>query len=242
MKSLPKNSSLPRWNEITGIFGGRFDPPHLGHREAVRGVFKNPGIKQVLIIPAALTLHKKSWATAEQRAEMARLNFQSTPSHPFPSEIEIDLRELQRAQKNPSLPSYSYDTLLELRPIYGEIAFIIGTDQLIQLEKWNRFPHLLTLCHWIILQRPPLQDERVRNEQVQRVLKSWTGSGLIRLLSDSLWQIRESRSTLLLAPTDAPAIASTPIRETLSQTGKAPEGSLLPEVSEYLIAHKLYGI
>src|ERR1044072_1797188 len=98
--SIQRNSP-PLWSNITAVFGGRFDPPHLGHREAVRGLFEHPGVKRVLIVPSASPPHKPTWATAEQRAGMAGLNFKATTKDSFPAEVELDLRELDRARLRP---------------------------------------------------------------------------------------------------------------------------------------------
>ncbi|HUP55886.1 MAG TPA: adenylyltransferase/cytidyltransferase family protein, partial [Bdellovibrionota bacterium] len=72
------------WREVTAIFGGTFDPPHLGHREAVAGLFRNPGVREVWVMPAASPPHKPAIATAEQRLELARLAFGPHPGFPFP--------------------------------------------------------------------------------------------------------------------------------------------------------------
>lgn len=217
--------------------GGRFDPPHLGHREAVRGLFQYPGAKQVLVIPSGSPPHKPTRVSAQDRAEMARLNFKKTFTDPFPNEVILDLREVERALTQPNRPSYSYDTLQELRQQYPQLAFVIGTDQLEQLHTWYRFPDLLSLCHWIVLERKGNQ-----NQAAQRALQEWSGSGLIQPFQSNLWRIRGSQTVLNLVPTDAPAISSTQIRETLVKTGAPPQDSLLPEVLGYLNEKKLYGM
>src|SRR3954447_18077682 len=97
--------SAPRWSEVTAVFGGRFDPPHLGHREAVRGLFERPGVSRVVILPSASPPHKPTWASAENRAEMASLNFQTFGFNKFPQAIETDRRELDRARLRPEIPS-----------------------------------------------------------------------------------------------------------------------------------------
>src|SRR3954447_542478 len=96
--------SAPRWSEVTAVFGGRFDPPHLGHREAVRGLFEYPGVRRVLIIPSASPPHKPTFAAAEDRVQMAQLNFKSTATDSYPPEVEVNLLELERSQRNPLQP------------------------------------------------------------------------------------------------------------------------------------------
>ncbi len=227
----------PQWNEVTAVFGGRFDPPHLGHREAVKGLFKDPGIKQVLILPSATPPHKSTWASAEDRAEMAQLNFKSTGQSPMPSEITIDLREIDRAKLRPDLPSYSYDSILTLRQEIPKLAFVMGSDQLVSFSSWYRFPEILKLCHWIVLERRP-----VDSGSCQFTLHEWIASGLIQAAHSNLWQIQNSSTFLTLAPTEAPPLSSTGIRESIARTGALPTGSVLGEVSRYLKIKQLYGM
>src|SRR4051812_37133027 len=110
--SIPRTSPT-RWNEITAVFGGRFDPPHVGHREAVKGLFRSPGVKEVIILPSGNSPHKPSIGTISQRAEMAKLAFSSLTGDLIPSGIWQDPIELNRAKINPNLPTYSFDTLNE---------------------------------------------------------------------------------------------------------------------------------
>jgi nicotinate-nucleotide adenylyltransferase len=227
----------PRWQDITAVFGGRFDPPHLGHREAVRGLFINPGIKQVIIVPSASPPHKPAVANAESRAEMARINFSSTFLNSFPLEVRIDTLELERSRQNPLLLSYSYDTLQELKKETPNLAFVIGADQLSQLRSWNRFPNLLGLSHWIVLNRKPDGDQVARS-----TLQEWQGSGLIRPFNDFTWKISNYSTYLTLVSTDAPNLSSTTIRESIIRFGTPSANHLLPEVQAYLKDHKLYGI
>ncbi len=227
----------PQWAETTAIFGGTFDPPHLGHREAVAGLFRNPGVKRVLVVPSAVPPQKSSGATSsEHRVEMTRRCFEGL------ADVELDLRELTRAQNSPKSPTYSFDTLAELgrEQSPGRLAFVIGADQLAQLHQWHRFPELLGLCHWIVLARRPGGDARA-----QEALKQWAGAGIIgREGASRCWQLRSAASTvgyIQLVATDAPEISSTGIRETIARSGRPPEGQLGEAVLAYLMRHRLYG-
>lgn len=233
-------SFAPRsWHETTALFGGTFDPPHLGHREAVRGLFSAPGVKRVLVIPAATPPHKPVSTPVEDRVEMARLNFSATPRDPYPSDVLVDLREIWRA-KIQGRPSYSYETLQELKRDIPDLAFVIGTDQLESLPQWYRFPEILELCHWIVLERKPDGAKRA-----EAVLKDWVASGLAqadeRGAGPGGFRLRGGKTWLKRVPTEAPPLSSTQLRETLARTGQAPEGALIPEVLAYLKQRRLYG-
>ena len=223
----------PLWAQVTAVFGGTFDPPHLGHREAVRGLFSRPGVKRVLILPSAIPALKQTLTPASHRVEMARICFGQQWTEPYPPEIEFDLRELDRTGK-----SYTYDTLQELRAEVTELAFVIGADQLADLKRWHRFPEVLGLCHWLVLERKPNGQDLS-----QAVLKDWEGSGIARKHAPDLWQISQNGGSTWLktVPTDALAISSTSVREAISRTGQVPEKALYEPVSRYLYDQRLYG-
>jgi nicotinate-nucleotide adenylyltransferase len=219
-------TNQPRWNEITAVFGGRFDPPHLGHREAVRGLFKFPAVKQVLILPSGSAPHKPALANATQRTEMAKLALSDLPFDCLPAEIEFDLRELDRARLNPTVPTYSFETIQQLRAIYPKLAFVIGADQLVALPTWHRFPELLTLCHWIVLERKPQGSQLAR-----QTLQEWEASGLVKAQGPNSWETtRKPEFTIQIVPTEAKDVSSTQIREAIARTGEPPADSILPGV------------
>lgn len=229
-----------QWSEVTAIFGGAFDPPHLGHREAVRGLFRYPGVKRVLILPTAVPPHKLTHTEIEHRVAMVRLNFYSTAVDFYPEGVEVGLLEIHRFQSDRK-PSYTFDSLLELRHQISSLAWVIGADQLKDLSSWYRFPEILGLCHWIVLARKPA-GENLANT----ILSQWQGSGLVRMAQEGelsgQWFIEKFKTYLKIVPTGAPALSSSEIRRTLEQTGEAPTGALLPEVLAYLSAKQLYGI
>ena len=131
-----------------GIFGGTFDPIHLGHlltAEAVRDEF---GLDKVIFIPAAQPPHKQDQFVTEahHRLTMTTLATCSNP-HFMVSDIEL----------HRDGPSYSRDTLAQLIEEHGrdtEFYFIVGADSVENLHTWNRIDELLTMCHFIGASRP----------------------------------------------------------------------------------------
>ena len=228
----------PKWSQVTALFGGTFDPPHLGHREAVRGLFEVPRVQRVMILPAATPpLKQTTSASAEHRVAMAKLCFSATGSDPYyPSEVEMNLVEIERQKLRPNEPSYTYDTLVHLKRSLPQLAFVIGTDQLASLNRWYRFPEILNLCHWIILERKFSTSSTTASDALSQL----TGSGLIHSQGDRLWK-SNTGTWIQMVPTKAALISSTHIRETLARTGSPPEGALSIEVASYLKTHSLYG-
>ena len=221
----------PRWSETVAIFGGTFDPPHAGHREAIAGLLANPGVREVWAIPSAAPPDKPARATAEQRLAMAKLSFSDI--------ARVDDRELKRAART-GLPSYSYDTLAEIRREIPQLAMVIGADRLGTLLQWHRFPEILKLCHWLVIERRPSGSSDSR-----QVLTEWEASGLAKAErtgpgSDRRWTLTGGM-TLELVETPARAVSSTQIREEIGRTGLISAELLPPGVLDYLKRERLYG-
>ena len=122
------------------IYGGSFNPPHLGHVEAARTVASALAPDRLLIVPASVPPHKEladGSPTAQQRLELCRLAFADIPG------AEISEMELCREGK-----SYSYDTVRLLREENpdAQLILVVGTDMLLSFEKWYQFRYLLENC------------------------------------------------------------------------------------------------
>lgn len=112
-----------------GIFGGTFNPPHLGHINMCKLFLEEIELDKLFIIPASIPPHKQinSKTTTEQRFEMASLAF---------SEISANVSVLDIEMKR-SGKSYSADTIKELKSLgYDNLFFLCGTDMLLTLDRW----------------------------------------------------------------------------------------------------------
>lgn len=127
-------------------YGGTFDPVHNGHLAIARAV-RDAMATQVSLLPAADPPHKgPTHADAEQRAAMLELAVDGE------SGLRVDRRELHRDG-----PSYTIDTLCELRAELGPdipIAWMIGSDSLVELDTWKRWRELFDYAHILAVQRP----------------------------------------------------------------------------------------
>jgi len=236
---------MAKWNEITAVFGGTFDPPHVGHIAAVRGLFERPGVGRVIVLPSPVPPQKPAGVTeTHARAHMVRLTFGDRAK--FPGPVLIDSREILRSQLHPGLPSFTYDTLQQMRGEIPNLAFVIGADQFYNLPTWHRFPDLLDLCHWIVLERKPngadLAGKALSEFVANGLAKPQSSRSSQSSMTSETWTFgRAGKSSLTIIPTDAPSISSTEIRETIGRTGHPPENGLTPEVLEYLKLHRVYG-
>lgn len=127
------------------IFGGTFDPIHLGHL-CVAWEAAELLDAEVRLLPASVPPHRPPpIATAAQRVAMLRAALQGQ------SRLTLDTRELQR-----SGPSYTCDTLSELRAEQGlrPMVLLLGADAFAGLPGWYRWRELFALAHIGVLSRP----------------------------------------------------------------------------------------
>lgn len=129
------------------IYGGSFNPPHLGHAEAAFSVYEELSPDIFLIIPDNMPPHKEmaeGSPTAEERLELCRLAFRNIPG------ARVSDMELKRSGR-----SYTADTVSALRERYpdAELLLVIGSDMLLSFEQWYRFEYLLKNCTLSVLSR-----------------------------------------------------------------------------------------
>ena len=155
------------------IYGGSFNPPHLGHREAVITALEALNPDLLLIIPDHEPPHKEmeeGSPTPAQRLELCRLTFGDL------EHVEISSLELERNGK-----SYTYDTVLELQERYPDarLTLIIGTDMILSFEEWYHFEYLLAHCRLAALARDFEDEEKLR--EAAGHLRSCYGAEIILL-------------------------------------------------------------
>ena len=117
--------------ERIGIYGGSFNPPHIGHIQAAKQAVEALKLHKLLVIPAGVAPHKQmpgNSPTPQQRLDMLRLTLADCP------EIAVSDLELKREG-----PSYTYETILQLRKMYPDACLILfmGTDMFLSVETWK---------------------------------------------------------------------------------------------------------
>ena len=131
-----------------GLYGGSFDPPHLGHLHVACAAHDELGLDRVRLIPAAAPPHKhgRVLASATDRLEMTRRLAALT------SWLEVDAREIERGGT-----SFTFDTLSEVRAEFAgrdiELCFLIGSDSLLDLPGWHRADELIELATIVTVPR-----------------------------------------------------------------------------------------
>lgn len=141
----------------TAIYGGSFNPPHLGHADAAMAVYEELSPDRFFIIPDNVPPHKKlaeGSPDGESRLELCRLNFAGIPG----AEV-LDI-ELLREGK-----SYTADTVEQILGQYpgDELYLVLGTDMLLSFEHWYKFGYLVENCTLCVLARDDEDFEAVRS-------------------------------------------------------------------------------
>lgn len=130
-----------------GVFGGTFDPIHVGHLAATEDAAWNLRLDRVLFVPNRQPPHKQSGQVSrvEDRVAMLELAVADNPR------FEVSYLELDRPG-----PSYTLDTLRELRRRLPdeEISFMVGCDAISQLHTWHEPDLLLDEFGLVVLERP----------------------------------------------------------------------------------------
>ena len=145
------------------IYGGTFDPPHIGHLHAAQAAYEALALDHVLFIPANIPPHKMlspNSATPQQRFEMVSL---AVSSYPWAVASDIELRAEGK--------SYTVDTLRKLRELYpqDELWMIIGTDMLLSLHHWYCPEEIMKIASVAVVGRnfgdmPALSEAKARLE------------------------------------------------------------------------------
>lgn len=137
---------MPEGRRCLGVFGGSFNPPHLGHLVMASQIQSILGLDKVLFVPAAAPPHKvvDDDTPADVRLAMTRLAIAGDPR------FEASDVELERGL------SYTLDTVAELRQRHegSRLYFLMGSDSLLQFDTWHQPTAILQLCRLAVAARP----------------------------------------------------------------------------------------
>ncbi|MCX7818957.1 MAG: nicotinate-nucleotide adenylyltransferase [Kiritimatiellae bacterium] len=168
-----------------GLFGGSFNPVHLGHLIIARDVLEVHGLDRMLWIPCRVPPHKATadLATPEHRAAMVELAIAGEPR------FELCRLELERDG-----PSYTVDTVRTLRGRLprDELFFLVGADTVPEMASWRDIGELMRLCEFIAVARPggPCRPAPASlglpREPAERMLARWTEAHWIGISSSEI--------------------------------------------------------
>ena len=200
------------------VFGGTFDPIHMGHIAIAQAACQQLKPQRVLFVPSGQSPHKndRQIACAQHRYNMTALAICEYPSFDI-SRIEIDR------------PGFSYTidtarTLLSLCPAGARFSFLIGDDAFKNILSWQDASELLRTCEFIVVPRPGHKNESISNKETLELIDY--------LAKNNNARIQRLNSPLL-------DISSTDIRERF-KTGNTVHGLIPKTVEAYAYQHELY--
>ncbi len=136
--------------ENIALFGGSFDPPHIGHEAVVKALLDFKGIDKVVIMPAYLSPFKSSaHASALLRLQWLQKIFSAYHN------VWVDDFEVQQKQKVSTIETVQY-----LLTKYKKIYVVLGADNLASLPKWERYETLKNLVTFIVAHRDAIEIPR----------------------------------------------------------------------------------
>lgn len=184
------------------LFGGSFNPIHVGHLISARAIVEHLSLSQAIIIPAAYPPHKWSseLAGAEHRLAMAGLAVENEP-HLRVSDIEIRQGGM----------NYSIRSVEEYRLTMGDhvrLHWIIGGDTLLDLHMWHRIREMVDLCRIVTAVRPGFETPDLSPllsvlspQQVERIREGIIPTPRVDVSATEIrWRVREGRSIRYLVP------------------------------------------
>lgn len=198
--------------EKIGIFGGCFNPPHLGHIRGAEAAARALGLDRVLLVPAFEVPHKQlslSSPTPQQRLAMTYLAAEGRE--------KLDVSDIEIAQK---AQGYTWDTLLALREKYPQAAFtlLLGSDQFGIFPQWKNAEQIVALADLAVLSR----GQKGEGEAIAQTARELSALGArVAVLDNPVTEISSTQLRRLLAFRCADAF-------------------LPPAVAQYICDNRLY--
>lgn len=198
-----------------GIFGGTFDPPHIGHINACNAFLEQVDLDTLYVIPVYLPPHKNifSGTDVNSRLEMAKIAFSSLSSKVIVSDLEIK-REGR---------SYTADTIKQFKRDFdgAEIYFLCGTDMILTMDLWYKPEYIFANAKIVYIRRE--EDENI-TQQIENKCKYYK---------------EKYGASIISIKTDAIEISSSEIRdEMLKNDGNS--SFLTPDLIKYIAENNLY--
>jgi nicotinate-nucleotide adenylyltransferase len=208
-----------------GLFGGTFNPIHLGHLRGAEEIRQAFQLEEVIFIPSSIPPHKvtERIIEAKHRLEMVRLAVSSNP-HFSASDLE-----LSRPGR-----SFSIDTLRFFQERHEDtFFFILGGDAFAEIETWKDFQNLFSLCHFIVMARPGSQESISSSPFPETLIPDFRHPS-----REKAW-IHHSGHRVYFKEISFLDISSTKVRA-LIEKGESVKYLIPAEVEAYIQKHGLY--
>jgi len=210
-----------------GLFGGTFDPIHMGHLRCAQEILEDLNLDRVIFIPASQPPHKRKRDITpfHHREAMTRLAVEGNPS------FSISDIEGRRDGK-----SYSVETIrhfLENPTSNPELYFIMGQDAFHNIQTWKDWKQLLLLCNFVVMTRPGYAVKNLDGILPEDLSVKFQYESLLgRFTGPTGFNIYFREVTLL-------SISSTYIREMVERR-QSIQYIVPDDVNHYILKHLLY--
>lgn len=195
-----------------GIYGGTFNPPHLGHMRVVQSALASLSLDRLYVIPAAEAPNKQGnfSESGEHRMQLLQFYFGDVPP------ITISDCELQRGGV-----SYTVETVEQLKTAHpdAELILLLGTDSFLSFESWYQWEKILSMASIAVFARGE------KNEQA--------------LIAEQKEKLERQGAKVYMTECRVTPISSTDIRRMLAF--RCADEYLHPKAAAYIQWHGLYG-
>jgi len=165
---------------LTAVFGGTFNPFHIGHYEMLKALNDSPLIDEIFLLPDKIPPHKVCDFLADDsdRIEMCRI-----AANDF-SKARLCLLEFSREGK-----SYTFDTVCELEKAYPDkkFCFVCGGDMITSLHTWYKWDELIKKISFIAFYRQGEDDDFCKSVEFLR-----NNGARITVLNDTITEVASS--------------------------------------------------
>jgi len=211
-----------------GLFGGTFDPVHMGHLRAAEEIRECFSLEKVFFIPSALPPHKQSSHVTppEHRLEMLRLAVDSN------AHFDISDYEIKRQSTSYTIETLRYLTETQTDRDY---YFIVGHELFTEIETWKEYRELFTLSNFIVMTRPGFTNNE--SDELPLALKS----DFSYAKREEKVRIYRNKENKIIAFTHIRGfeISSTEVRQ-LAAAGKSIKYLVPEQVEDYIASNELY--
>jgi len=218
------------------IFGGSFDPIHNGHLSAARAADRRFNFDELHFIPASRPPHKLKQHLAPFPHRFAMVSLASTEHPHFVPSLAEAGEDFSGTQLH-----YSVDTVRYFRHVYhghgDRLFFVIGADAFLDIPMWKEYETLLTLCDFIIANRPGIRTEALRLVIPPDLIARPDARKEAEPPSEVVAQLH--KTTVYLLENVSSDVSATDIRRR-QQRGQSIHGLVSARVEEYILKQGLY--
>ncbi|MCX5871950.1 MAG: nicotinate-nucleotide adenylyltransferase [Deltaproteobacteria bacterium] len=207
----------------TGIFGGTFNPPHIGHLRLAEEASERYGLVKIIFVPCHQPPHKDSSNVPASSDRLNMTTLACAGNHRF---------EVSGLELNFAAPSYTVNTLKHFRAErVNDIYFIMGSDSLSEISTWKDYENLFILANFIVVDRPGISFSEAWNNIPIKLLKNFS--------QDHDHFTHTSGTLMIPSSIKGLDISSTEIR-TLVKNGLSAKYLTPDPVLDYIREHNLY--